>query len=61
MIYLDQRLRAIRDATREASEDLRARALSIEADPDAMEAHFDSPVFALMREVGTPAGASNTR
>ena len=54
MTGMDARLQAIRNATRVASEDLRARALSIDADPDAMEAHLDSPVFALMREVGTP-------
>ncbi|WNI18956.1 acyl-CoA dehydrogenase family protein [Actinacidiphila sp. ITFR-21] len=54
MIDFDARLRAIRDATREAAEDLRARALSVDADPDAMEQHFDSPTFALMRRAGTP-------
>ncbi|WP_194911387.1 acyl-CoA dehydrogenase family protein [Catenulispora rubra] len=54
MIELDGRLRAVRDRAREASADLRARALAIDADPDAMEAHFDSPVFAAMREGQTP-------
>ena len=54
MIELDGPLRAARDAAREAGEDLRARALSIDADPDAMEAHFGSPVFARMRRAETP-------
>ncbi|BBA96689.1 putative acyl-CoA dehydrogenase [Actinacidiphila reveromycinica] len=54
MIEFGTRLHAIRDAAREAAEDLRARALSVDADPDAMEAHFDSPTFALMRRAGTP-------
>ncbi|MDI5970930.1 acyl-CoA dehydrogenase, partial [Streptomyces sp. SL13] len=60
MIELDGRLRAVRDSAREASEDLRARALSIDADPDAMEAHFDSPVFATMRQAETPAAYRET-
>ena len=54
MIELDDRLRAVRDRSREAGADLRGRALAIDADPDAMEAHFDSPVFAAMREAETP-------
>ena len=56
MIELDDRLRAVRDRAREASADLRARALAIDADPDAMEPHFDSPVFAAMREAADPGG-----
>ena len=54
MIELDDRLRAVRDRAREASADLRGRALAIDADPDAMEPHFDSPVFAAMREAQIP-------
>ncbi|MEZ0109818.1 alkylation response protein AidB-like acyl-CoA dehydrogenase [Catenulispora sp. EB89] len=55
MIELDDYLRGVRDSAREASADLRSRALAIDADPDAMEAHFDSPVFATIRESDTPA------
>ena len=55
MIELDQRLRAMRDGAREAAEDLRARALSVDADPDAMDEHLDSPVFAMLRRSATPA------
>jgi alkylation response protein AidB-like acyl-CoA dehydrogenase len=54
MIELNSRQRMVRDICREGAEDLRARALSVDADPDAMEAHFDSPVFALIRQSNTP-------
>jgi alkylation response protein AidB-like acyl-CoA dehydrogenase len=54
MIELDDRLLAVRDYAREQSADLRARALAIDADPDAMEAHFDSPVYVEMRVAQTP-------
>ncbi len=54
MIEFDDRLRAVRDDCREAAEDLRPRALSIDADPDAMEEHFDSPVYTMIRQSNTP-------
>jgi alkylation response protein AidB-like acyl-CoA dehydrogenase len=54
VIELDARLRAVRDAAREAGEDLRARALAVDADPDAMEAHLGSPTFATMRGAEIP-------
>jgi alkylation response protein AidB-like acyl-CoA dehydrogenase len=55
MIDFDTRLRAVRDVSREAAEDLRARALSIDTDPDAMDGHLDSPVFEMVRQANTPA------
>ncbi|MDT0267374.1 acyl-CoA dehydrogenase [Streptomyces sp. DSM 44915] len=55
MIELDARLRAIRDTHREAAADLRARALAIDTDPDAMAEHLDSPTYALIRESSIPA------
>ncbi|MCX4750461.1 acyl-CoA dehydrogenase [Kitasatospora sp. NBC_01287] len=55
MIEFDAHLRAVRDLSREAAEDLRARALPIDADPEAMAAHLDSPVFTLFRQSDTPA------
>jgi len=54
MIDLDDRLRAVRELSRDAAEDLRARALSIDIDPDAMDDHYDSPVFAMVRQADTP-------
>ncbi|SFC88446.1 acyl-CoA dehydrogenase family protein [Streptomyces aidingensis] len=54
MTELDARLRAVRDHAREAAEDLRARALSIDAEPHAMEQHLDSPAFAMIRESALP-------
>ena len=54
MIEFDAQVRTVRDLAREAAKDLRARALSIDADPDAMEAHFDSPVFAMLRQSEMP-------
>ncbi|MDT0267380.1 acyl-CoA dehydrogenase family protein [Streptomyces sp. DSM 44915] len=54
MIDSDPRLRAIRDTAREAAADLRARALAIDADPDAMADHLDSPTYALIRRAETP-------
>lgn len=55
MIEFDQRLHEVRDFCREAAEDLRARALSVDVEPDAAAEHFDSPVFALIRQSSTPA------
>jgi alkylation response protein AidB-like acyl-CoA dehydrogenase len=55
MIELSDRLRAVRDSTHEVAADLRARALSVDADPDAMDSHLDSPVFRRMQAVSTPA------
>ncbi|UED82947.1 acyl-CoA dehydrogenase family protein [Streptomyces profundus] len=54
MIEFDERLRAIRDSHREAAEDLRSRALAVDADPAAMEQHLDSPAFAMIRESSIP-------
>lgn len=54
MIELDQRLRAVRDDCRYAIEDMRGRALSIDADPDDMEQHFNSPVYTMIRLSNTP-------
>jgi len=51
---LDGRIRSVRELTRAAAADLRSRALSVDAEPDAMAAHLDSPVFALIRESETP-------
>ena len=55
MIELDDRLRAVRDASRQLAEDLRGRALAIDADPDAMQEHLNSDVFELLRITETPA------
>ncbi len=55
MIELDARLRAVRDVSREAAEQLRSLALAIDADPDAMEAHLDTEVYAMVRTSNTPA------
>ena len=55
MIESDERLRAIRSMAREAAEDLRARALAVDADPAAMAEHLDSPTFAMIRESSIPA------
>ena len=54
MIELDRRLLAVRETAREQSADLRGRALAIDADPEAMEAHFDSPLYATVRRAETP-------
>jgi alkylation response protein AidB-like acyl-CoA dehydrogenase len=54
MIELDNRLRAVRDDCRDAIEDMRGRALSIDADPDDMEQHFNSPVYTMIRLSNTP-------
>ncbi|WP_258534534.1 acyl-CoA dehydrogenase [Streptomyces sp. PT12] len=50
----DHRLRAIRAAAREAADDLRSRALAIDADPGAMEGHLDAPAYAMVRRSETP-------
>ncbi|MGH6655584.1 MAG: acyl-CoA dehydrogenase family protein [Actinocrinis sp.] len=55
MIELDTRLRAVRDVSREAAEQLRSLALAIDADPDATEAHLDAEVYAMVRTSNTPA------
>ena len=55
MIELTDRLRMVRDSTHEVAADLRARALSVDADPDAMDSHLGSPVFRRMQLVSTPA------
>jgi alkylation response protein AidB-like acyl-CoA dehydrogenase len=55
MIELTDRLRTIRDAAHAAAADLRARALWVDADPDAMDEHLDSSVFQAMQVASTPA------
>ena len=54
MIEFDARLRAVRDISRQAAEELRAKALAIDADPEAMDVHLDSAVFELFRQSDTP-------
>ncbi|HEY4023720.1 MAG TPA: acyl-CoA dehydrogenase family protein [Pseudonocardiaceae bacterium] len=54
MIELDERLRAGRDASAAAAEDLRGRALSVDADPDDMARHFNTPVLTMVRTICTP-------
>jgi alkylation response protein AidB-like acyl-CoA dehydrogenase len=54
VIELDGRLREAQDICRELARDLRARALSVDADPDAMEEHLDSPVFDFIRRSNIP-------
>jgi alkylation response protein AidB-like acyl-CoA dehydrogenase len=50
----DDRIGAAARLARAAGEDLRSRALAIDADPDAMEAHLGSAAFALIRQSETP-------
>ncbi|MEV5577226.1 acyl-CoA dehydrogenase [Streptomyces parvus] len=54
MADLDERLRYVRGVAAEAAADLRGRALSVDADPAAMERHFDSFGFRLIRTLTTP-------
>jgi alkylation response protein AidB-like acyl-CoA dehydrogenase len=54
MIEWDARLEACRDASVAAAADLRRRALAVDADPDLMEPHVDSPTFAMIRTGSTP-------
>ena len=54
MIELDDDLRAARDATRELAEDLRGRALAVDADPEAMDEHLNSDAFEVLRISETP-------
>ncbi|WP_410667776.1 acyl-CoA dehydrogenase family protein [Amycolatopsis sp. cmx-4-68] len=54
MIELSDRVRAVRDLSREAAVDLRSRALAIDTDPDAMDEHYGSPVFEMVRQADTP-------
>jgi alkylation response protein AidB-like acyl-CoA dehydrogenase len=55
MIELDERLAVSRDYAVEAAADLRGRALSVDADPDDMEQHLNTPVLRMIRTVCTPA------
>lgn len=55
MIELTSRLLKLRDALRESAADLRERALSVDADPDAMDQHLGSTAFQTIRAAGTPA------
>jgi alkylation response protein AidB-like acyl-CoA dehydrogenase len=54
MIELTAAAREIRDVSRYAAEYLRAQALAVDADPDAMEPYLDSEVFAMIRQYGLP-------
>jgi alkylation response protein AidB-like acyl-CoA dehydrogenase len=54
VIELEPPLRRLRDLCREVGADLRARALSVDADPADMERHLDSPTLALVRAAATP-------
>lgn len=55
MIELDDRLLACRDASMAAARDLRGRALAVDADPDDMAPHLNSPVLAMVRAGALPA------
>jgi alkylation response protein AidB-like acyl-CoA dehydrogenase len=61
MIEWDARLDACRDASVAAAADLRRRALAVDADPDLMAPHFDSPTFAMIRTGSTPIRYRQTR
>src|SRR5260370_41770645 len=54
MIDMDPEVRRARDLSRDAAVDLRSRALAIDTDPDAMDAHLGSPAFAMIRRSTTP-------
>ncbi len=54
MIELTDQLRTLRENTREVAVDLRTRALSLDAHPDAMESHLESPVFRSIQIAATP-------
>jgi alkylation response protein AidB-like acyl-CoA dehydrogenase len=54
MIELTDRLRAIRDVSREVAGELRACALAVDTDPDAVADHLDATVFAMIRQSNTP-------
>jgi alkylation response protein AidB-like acyl-CoA dehydrogenase len=51
---LTPRALAVRDLTRDLAADLRARALAVDAAPDAMDAHLSCTAFALIRQAETP-------
>jgi alkylation response protein AidB-like acyl-CoA dehydrogenase len=55
VIELDDRLRSAQGVCRELARDLRTRALAVDADPDAIEQHFDSPAFDYIRRSTIPA------
>jgi alkylation response protein AidB-like acyl-CoA dehydrogenase len=61
VIEWDARLAACRDASVAAAADLRRRALAVDADPDLMEPHFDSPTFAMIRTGSTPIRYRQTK
>lgn len=50
----DARLRTVRAVAAETAADLRARALSVDADPADMAPHVDAPGLRLLRSLGTP-------
>jgi alkylation response protein AidB-like acyl-CoA dehydrogenase len=54
MIEWNARLTACRDASVAAAADLRRRALAVDADPDLIAPHFDSPTFEMIRTGSTP-------
>lgn len=51
---LDERLEAMRAVTAEYAADLRSRALAVDADPDDMKSHLDSPALSLIRTASMP-------
>jgi alkylation response protein AidB-like acyl-CoA dehydrogenase len=55
MIEFTSQLLMLRDACRESAEDLRARAASVDADPDAMDQHFGSAAFRTIQTAATPS------
>lgn len=54
MTELDDRLTRLRAIAAEAIQDLRDRALRIDADPGNVTVHLDSPVIELIRRIATP-------
>lgn len=54
MPELDPPLRSLRAACRELADDLRGRALAVDADPTDMDRHLDSSTLAMIRAASTP-------
>lgn len=54
MTELDPQLRQLRGFAAEAGRDLRSRALAVDAHPEDMAPHLDSPTLALIRNASTP-------
>lgn len=51
---LDPALRELRDICRQIAQDLRSRALAVDADPDDVSQHLDAPSLTLLRTASTP-------